>query len=342
VPNSVFTNAIDDILNKNKYTDTTQSIFRSKTNSMLLSAKVSRLKFKYITSPNRVTLGYTVATDYFVIAELTVEWSLLDIYEQPKYVKTIVSNSGEFVNHYNFDANAYGLDHIFSSINDALTSSFYNFLGDHNVRNLLAIDTKKETVALLKILPDSNSEISLKSAQASTVTISTKNGHGSGCLINTQGYLITNYHVIAGAKEPVEVLLSTGDKYKGTIVRTNEDADLALILIENAPTDLKYFELPKDPVFEVGDEVFAIGTPKSIELSQTLSKGIISGLRKRPDNIKLIQTDVSVNPGNSGGALVSKDGRLIGIVNSKLMGPGIEGIAFCLSASEIRKALSLE
>ncbi|MEL6733518.1 MAG: trypsin-like peptidase domain-containing protein, partial [Bacteroidota bacterium] len=81
--------------------------------------------------------------------------------------------------------------------------------------------------------------------------------------------------------------------------------------------------------------------PKSIELGQTLSRGIISGERKVGEN-KLLQIDASINSGNSGGPIISADGKLVGIVNSKLIGLGIEGIAFGTPAYKLMEFLKIE
>jgi serine protease Do len=91
----------------------------------------------------------------------------------------------------------------------------------------------------------------------------------------------------------------------------------------------------------VGDEVYAIGTPFDVELGATLTKGIISG-RRKDGNRTLIQSDVSISPGNSGGALVDAQGTLIGIVNQKIFGMGVEGIGFAIPAHYLEDALGLK
>ena len=93
--------------------------------------------------------------------------------------------------------------------------------------------------------------------------------------------------------------------------------------------------------YEIADEVFAVGTPAAIDLGQTVSKGIISGIRKETNGVELIQTDVSVNPGNSGGALIKRDGTFVGVVNAKISGGGMEGLGFCTPAKQIISELKL-
>lgn len=84
-----------------------------------------------------------------------------------------------------------------------------------------------------------------------------------------------------------------------------------------------------------------MGTPTAEDLSQTISKGIISGIRKTDGDKKLIQTDASINAGNSGGAIIDKDGLVIGVVSSKLKGFGIEGVAFGIPSYEIFERLKI-
>ena len=102
------------------------------------------------------------------------------------------------------------------------------------------------------------------------------------------------------------------------------------------------FKIPLSDNSTIGKEIYVIGTPSAEDLSQTLSKGIISSIRKQPGSTKLIQTDASVSAGDSGGSMIDKEGNLIGIVNSKVVGLGIEGIAFAIPAPEIYKGLSIQ
>lgn len=170
----------------------------------------------------------------------------------------------------------------------------------------------------------------------SVVTIKTDEGHGSGCVISRNGYILTNYHVIANSKE-ITVFNNSVNEAKATLIRVSKANDLALIKIESQ--DLFTLDVLKDDA-DFGMEIFAIGTPADIQLGQTLSKGIISGKRKF-DDVECYQTDVKINPGSSGGALIDKSGNLVGIVCSKLVGRGIEGIGFGIPINVALKALNL-
>ncbi len=113
--------------------------------------------------------------------------------------------------------------------------------------------------------------------------------------------------------------------------------DLALLKIK--ADNLQPFLLEKE-LADIGTEVWAVGTPRSIELGQSVSKGVISGMRKAEDKeMNYIQTDAAVNPGNSGGALITKDGRVQGVVSMRLT--RAEGVGFALPAPQVFKGLKL-
>ena len=179
-----------------------------------------------------------------------------------------------------------------------------------------------------------------KVAQAipSVVTIDAEDGHGSGCIISSDGWIVTNHHVIADTSLSYEVHFEDGSKKKAEIERWEPQFDLALLKVDT--TDLVPFSIDFSVDIPVGEEVYAIGTPFDVELGATLTKGIISG-RRKDGNRMLIQTDVSISPGNSGGALVDENGVLIGIVNQKISGMGVEGIGFAIPTHYLENALGL-
>ena len=139
-------------------------------------------------------------------------------------------------------------------------------------------------------------------------------GQGSGFILDKQGHILTNNHVIDNAQR-VEVTLSDKHKYKATVVGVDKAHDLALLLINNAP-NLQPATLADSQSLTVGQRVYAIGNP--FGLSGTMTRGIISAIRSihGPQGNPIedaIQTDASVNPGNSGGPLLNSRGEVIGI-----------------------------
>lgn len=138
-------------------------------------------------------------------------------------------------------------------------------------------------------------------------------GQGSGFIIDKEGHVLTNYHVVADARQ-VEVTLHNRKTYRATIVGTDRSHDLAVVQIK-AP-DLTPMVLGDSRNLQVGQKVYAIGNP--FGLAGTLTRGIVSSIRsvQEPDGMTIdeaIQTDASINPGNSGGPLLNLHGEVIGI-----------------------------
>ena len=177
------------------------------------------------------------------------------------------------------------------------------------------------------------------SALNSVVTVAASDGHGSGCIISSDGYIVTNYHVIADGLDAYPVHLQDGRVLQAQVVRYHPVYDLALLKVDT--TGLEPFHMTFNEVIAVGEEAYALGTPYDIDLGASVTKGIISGKRKDA-NRTLIQTDVSISPGNSGGALINEQGTLLGIVNEKVLGMGVEGIGFAIPTYLLPCALKLE
>src|ERR1039458_3141800 len=138
-------------------------------------------------------------------------------------------------------------------------------------------------------------------------------GQGSGFVIDKEGHILTNYHVIADARQ-IEVTLHNRKKFRATIVGTDKAHDLAVVQIKGA--DLQPMTLGDSTNLQVGQKVYAIGNP--FGLAGTLTLGIVSSIRQvqEPDGMiidEAIQTDAAINPGNSGGPLLNWHGEVIGI-----------------------------
>jgi S1-C subfamily serine protease len=166
-------------------------------------------------------------------------------------------------------------------------------------------------------------------------------GQGSGFIIDKEGHVLTNYHVIADARQ-IEVTLHNRKKYRATIVGTDREHDLAVIQIK-AP-DLVPMVLGDSRDLQVGQKVYAIGNP--FGLSGTLTSGIVSSIRpvKEPDGMVIdeaIQTDAAINPGNSGGPLLNWHGEVIGINTMILSNVGQSaGIGFAIPINTAKAVLN--
>ena len=163
--------------------------------------------------------------------------------------------------------------------------------------------------------------------------------HGSGVIYKNNGHIITNAHVVKDIKN-LTVVLSNGETYPGKVLFSDEAADLAIVKIEKL--GLTPITMADPSAIVSGKTVIAIGTPISLSMRNTVTKGIISGVDVvLPDShYKILQTDASVNPGNSGGPLLNIRGELVGINSSKFAGVGIEGMCFAIPVDTVKHAIS--
>ena len=170
-------------------------------------------------------------------------------------------------------------------------------------------------------------------------------GDGSGVIYSADGYIITNYHVIAdaisyGTNSKIEVYLDSLDSepYPATVVGYNISADLAVIKIK--ATGLDAIEFGKSSELKVGQYVITVGNPGGLEFMDSVTYGIISGLNRvvtTDSSVTLIQTDAAINPGNSGGALVNTKGQLVGINSSKIVSEEFEGMGFAIPSDTVKE-----
>ena len=166
-------------------------------------------------------------------------------------------------------------------------------------------------------------------------------GIGSGFIINEEGYILTNYHVVKGAQE-ISVTLSNDVTTTAQVVNYDENQDVAMIKITDESVEIPAtVELGDSDALQPGEEVIAIGTPLSTELSSTVTKGIISATSRSVAvesgvTMNLIQTDAAINAGNSGGPLVNTKGEVVGINSSKISGEAVEGIGFSIPINDIK------
>jgi S1-C subfamily serine protease len=165
-------------------------------------------------------------------------------------------------------------------------------------------------------------------------------GEGSGVVWNRDGALVTNAHVVAGA-ERVEVVLASGEQLQGQVRARDERTDLAIVEVKRKLAPARF----RATLPQVGELAVAIGSPLGFE--NTVTAGIVSGLQRSipsggqtPALVDLIQTDAAISPGNSGGALVGADGRVIGI-NVAYIPPstGAVALGFAIPAPTVRDAV---
>lgn len=158
-------------------------------------------------------------------------------------------------------------------------------------------------------------------------------GAGSGVIISSDGYIVTNHHVIDGATS-ITITLRNGTQYEASLIASDEQSDLAVLKVEASGLTAAVFA--DSDSLQVGQTAIAIGNPLG-SLGGSVTKGILSALDREitvDDNVMtLLQTDAAINPGNSGGGLFNDKGELIGVVNAKQTGESIDGLGFAIPSN---------
>ncbi|MFO7942248.1 MAG: trypsin-like peptidase domain-containing protein [Bacillota bacterium] len=166
-------------------------------------------------------------------------------------------------------------------------------------------------------------------------------GEGSGVIIDESGYIITNYHVIEDARE-IRVETGDGREMDAAIVGEDPATDLAVLKVE--AEDLEALEFADSDTIDVGQLAVAIGNPLGREFARSVTVGVVSGVRAtmygqaaQQRVFQLLQTDASINAGNSGGALLDSNARIIGINTLKFSSADVEGMGFAIPANTVSR-----
>jgi serine protease Do len=203
----------------------------------------------------------------------------------------------------------------------------------------LADMVEKSSKAIVGVV---NLQDSSNSFQGTTQNVAS--GTGSGVIFKkdkTGAYIVTNNHVTEGAKQ-IEISLYNGKKTKAKMIGSDALTDLAVLKIDSGfATDL--VNLGDSSILRPGDQVIAIGNPLGLDLSRTVTQGIVSATgRSIPVNtsegeweLNVIQTDAAINPGNSGGALFNTQGQVVGINSLKISENGVEGLGFAIPSNDV-------
>ena len=189
----------------------------------------------------------------------------------------------------------------------------------------------KEEVSDIKVQSEDFSSI-VEDVLQSVVSIGTERGMGSGAIIDEDGFIVTNFHVIQGANM-IRVLTYNDDVYSADLIGYEPNVDIAVLKID--ALDLQELKFADSDDTKVGEKVIALGSPAG--LSFTVTEGIVSAVhREGPNNMQIyVQSDVPINPGNSGGPLVNTGGRIIGINNYKI--GGFEGLGFAIESNPAKE-----
>jgi S1-C subfamily serine protease len=180
------------------------------------------------------------------------------------------------------------------------------------------------------------------------VTLAQGAALGSGVIVNGQGYIVTNNHVVSGASS-IQVMLANGSKETAQLVGADPSNDLAILKIAVPQGGLSVATLGDSSQLKVGQEVLAIGNP--LGDTQTVTNGIVSALKRTvsegqggPTISNAIQTDAPINPGNSGGALIDLQGNVVGIPTLIAIDPQFNtpanGVGFAIPSNQVKAVMS--
>jgi serine protease Do len=238
---------------------------------------------------------------------MTVEWQIFDPIRREVVAKIETTAQGE--------QNARSADGVDRVVIEGFRENALALLSKPELQQaLLAPATLTGSGSVTAGLPvlslalAKDSKVAVAEVAGSVVTVISDEGHGSGFLISSDGYLITNQHVVGGGKV-VKIRWSDGFESMGEVVRSDKRRDIALI---KATTHSRQPLVLKTILARPGDTVFAIGTPLDEKFQGTVTRGVVSAYRIM-DGLNFLQSDVGINPGNSGGPLVDEKGMVIGI-----------------------------
>ena len=327
-------------LKKSNFIDTINTVFRDENNTLVLNASIKKITF-FLVNNSHTSLNYFKA-------KLNLTWYIKNTYNELLDSIESIDYSGNFaikIDHGDFHINNP------KYVGDAVLNSFLDLTKKQTFLKHIKLNkdfTIKENILQISKGTDDNKIVNKKDAFKATVIVKAKEnnknvGHGSGFAISKDGYVLTNYHVIAGKtvnkQNEISVITATGQELPAKIVRFNKFRDIALLKIDY--TFEKVFYLENKNKAEVMMEVLTIGAPESIELGQSVTTGIISNIRNENEN-KYLQLGMSINGGNSGGPIFDEQGNLHGIVVSKLVGYATEGVGFAIPSYMVAEYLNLE
>lgn len=231
------------------------------------------------------------------------------------------------------------VNHFMSDTSESKSGGF-SFTPQYQTIDI-APDEELATTAIVDMAGDSVVEIITEYVETGVFSQQyIKSGAGSGVIIDKEGYIVTNHHVIESA-EKISVTLRNGENYSAEIIGSDAKMDLALLKIEAEGLTSAVFGNSDD--LKVGQRTIAIGNPLG-QLGGTVTEGIISALDRDVtvdgQTMNLLQTDTAINPGNSGGGLFDGKGNLIGIVVAKSSGSEVEGLGFAIPVNDAVDVIS--
>ena len=327
-----FSKNIFKLLKQTEFIDTTNNVFQDNNNTLVLEAEIRKVdKFTIFRK------GATFSNGMYR-AGMGIQWYLKNTYDEILDSVYVYEYSGDFISTYDKEKLA---DPFYF---DAVERNYLKLRETKEFQNNITLNTdfssKDEKLSIFT--PKSSVKTVEEATLASVIVKRNDNGHGSGFAISNDGYILTNFHVIAGKTtdqlEGIKVILSNGEELEAKVVRYNRARDIALLKVDYQFD--KAFELKSSKDFTSLQEVYTIGAPKSIELGQSITKGLLSNERNANNN-SVLQLSISINGGNSGGPLFDSNGLLHGVIQSKLVGYATEGVGFAIPSYLIADYLNI-
>ncbi len=270
-------------------------------------------------------------------ASLTIEWQVFDTFLDEVIYSSTTKGRGQ------------GTRDGAGCVEKAVISSLDHLLSDQGFVDVVKSESQgsfgEENDRLTKIIVNVNPQAhvyqlpgDLASVLPAVLTVLAGDSFGSGVLVSSDGWAITAGHVVAG-KDEVVVRLNSGLELTAEVVRIDRPQDVALIRLPGSGHP--FLDVIDQSAIQIGQDLFVIGTPASEVLEYSVSKGIVSGLREL-NGKKFLQTDAAVNPGNSGGPILSVNGTVMAIVALKVSGLEFEGLAFGVPIDALSERLQIE
>lgn len=334
IENTKFGYNVFQTLRKTGFIDTINKVFQDNNNTLILEARIKKINDFYVNAK----FGRLYKSKLFIT------WYIKNMYDEIMDSVVTTEMSGEFdEGRWWVEPEKWAL-----MLGDAVDVSYLKLHENPKISQYLKVESDfKLKDSLLTIKTPSAKVTDKESASDACVTIKLKEGgkdvgHGSGFIISEDGYIITNHHVVAGKYQgkycDLTVVTSEGEEMPAKVIRTNKYRDIALIKVDSK--FIKGFVVSNTKSFRKMQDIYTIGAPKSIELGQSISVGLISNERKT-GNTHLLQLSMSVNGGNSGGPLFDATGALHGVIVSKLVGTNVEGVGFAIPGYLIADYLNI-
>ena len=244
---------------------------------------------------------------------------------------------GDYTSDYTFDQ--YYNDLVKNAVNSTTTTN--NAAKNYTDKNFdgIIIDTKSsgEKSAQSAYEKVSDSTVAILTFEDKISSEENAEGQGTGIIVSSDGYIVTNSHVIGDSKTAYkyQIINNDGKKYTANVVGYDTRTDLAVLKIKGK--DLKPVHFVKKSHLQVGEDIIAVGNPGGLDFQNSLTKGIVSAKDRTLDDstVSYIQTDAAVNPGNSGGPVCNLYGEVIGITTAKINSATYEGMGFAIPTDTV-------